>query len=402
VPADQSTQPSGPPMVPGTLRPVGRRRPSGEPPPLPYHLQTSGVGWLLAAVVLVALATVVSGRGLRGPAVAITVADDAVVRWLAGLQAPGLGAVKHALAALSSWLVLNVLLAGLVLALLALRRFRHLIVFLFANVVVLLAANMVGAFARRPRPFGVVIQSSWGGWALPSLQVTFFATALVAMLYTLVPEGRWRNTGKWVAAALVALTALGRVALGADAPTDVLVAAAIGVTIPLLAFRLLTPGEVFPISYRRGRSAHLDIGGARGAAIRHGLKDQLDLAVEDLEPFGLAGSAGSTPLRITVEGDPPTILLPSSMPAATCGPTAGTSWAGSCCMGGWRMSAWGARSRVSCCVLVLVDQSAEDIAAAQLTNARCFYQISTHRRHRRRVGQAAVRAALVVMLEVAS
>ena len=63
---------------------------------------------------------------------------------------------------------------------------------------------------------------------------------------------------------------------------------------------------------------------------------------------------------------------------------------------------WGARSRVSCCVLVLVDQSAEDIAAAQLTNGRWTYQISTHRRHRRRVGQAAVRAPLVVMLEVAS
>jgi tRNA A-37 threonylcarbamoyl transferase component Bud32 len=293
-------------MQPGTLRPVGRRRPSGEPPPLPYHLQTSGVGWLLAAVVLVALAIMVFGRGMRGPAVAVTVADDTVVRWLAGLHAPGLGVVKHALAALSSWWVLNGLLAGLVLALLALRRFRHLIVFLFANVVVLLAANMVGAFARRPRPFGVVIQTSWGGWALPSLQVTFFATILVAILYTLVPEGRWRNTGKWAAAALVALTALGRVALGADAPTDVLVAAAIGVTIPLLAFRWFTPNEAFPVAYRRGRSAHLDIGGARGAAIRRGLKDQLDLAVQDLEPFG---SAGSTPLRITVKGDPPTILF---------------------------------------------------------------------------------------------
>ena len=38
----------------------------------------------------------------------------------------------------------------------------------------------------------------------------------------------------------------------------------IGVTIPLLAFRLFTPSEVFPITYRRGRSAHLDVGGARG------------------------------------------------------------------------------------------------------------------------------------------
>jgi tRNA A-37 threonylcarbamoyl transferase component Bud32 len=310
VPADQWTQTSGPRMQPGTLRPVGRRRPSGEPPPLPHHLQTSGIGWLLAAVVLIALAMVVFGRGMRGPAVAITVADDAVGRWLAGLQAPGLVAVKGALAALSSRWVLNGLVAGLVLALLALRRFRHLIVFLiFANVVVLVAGNIVGGFARRPRPFGVAIQTSWGGWALPSLQVTFFATILVAILYTLVPEGRWRNTGKRVAAALVALTALGRVALGADAPTDVLVAAAIGVTIPLLAFRWFTPNELFPVAYRRGRSAHLDVTGARGMAIRRGLQDQLDLVVQEVKPFGLAGSAGSTPLRITLKGDPPTVLF---------------------------------------------------------------------------------------------
>jgi tRNA A-37 threonylcarbamoyl transferase component Bud32 len=310
APADQTTPTSGPRMQPGTLRSVGRRRPSGEPPPLPHHLQTSGVGWLLAAVVLITLAIVVFGRGMRGPAVAVTVADDTVVSWLAGLQAPGLGVGKRALAALSSWWILNGLVAGLVLALLALRRFRHLIVFLiFANVGVLFAGNMVGGFARRPRPFGVAIETSWGGWALPSLQVTFFAMVLVAILYTLVPEGRWRNTGKWIAAALVALTALGRIALGADTPIDALVAAAIGVTIPLLAFRWFTPNELFPVAYRRGRSAHLDVGGTRGQAIRRAMQDQLDLAVEEVTPFGLAGSAGSTPLRITIKGDPPTILF---------------------------------------------------------------------------------------------
>jgi hypothetical protein len=75
-----------------------------------------------------------------------------------------------------------------------------------------------------------------------------------------VPEGRWRNTGKWVAAGLVALTTLGRI-------------------------------------------------GARGVAIRRGLEDQLGLVVEDLTPFGLAGSAGSTPLRIKLSGDPPTYLF---------------------------------------------------------------------------------------------
>jgi len=292
------------------VRQARRRRPTGEPPPLPHHLQTSGVRWLIAALVLVGLTILVFARGLRGLAVDVTVADDAVVQWLGRLQAPGLVGIWRALAALSSWWVLNALLYGLLLALLVLRRFRHLIVLvILAQLLSLLAENIVAAFAQRPRPFGVVIREGWGGWAMPSLQITFFTASLVAILYTMVPEGRWRNTGKWVVTALVALTAIGRIALGADAPTDVLVAVAIGVTLPLVAFRLFTPSEVFPISYRRGRGAHLDVGGARGQAIRRGLQDQLGLVATEVKPFGLSGSAGSTPLRITVEGDPPQQLF---------------------------------------------------------------------------------------------
>ncbi|MFL6224870.1 MAG: phosphatase PAP2 family protein, partial [Actinomycetes bacterium] len=231
--------------------------------------------WLVAAVVLVALTIAVFARGLRGLAVGVTVADDAVVQWLGGLQAPGLVGVWRALAALSSWWVLNGLLWGLVLALLVLRRFRHLIVLVIrAQVLSLLAETVVAAVAQRPRPFGVVIRAGWGGWAMPSLQITYLAASMVVILYTLVPEGRWRNTGKWVVTGLVTLTAIGRMALGADAPTDALVGVALGVTIPLVAFRLFAPSEVFPIRYRRGRGAHLDVGGARGAAIRRGLEEQ--------------------------------------------------------------------------------------------------------------------------------
>jgi tRNA A-37 threonylcarbamoyl transferase component Bud32 len=91
--------------------------------------------------------------------------------------------------------------------------------------------------------------------------------------------------------------------LGIDTPTGALIGAVIGVTVPLVAFRLLVPDEVFPVSYRRGRGAHLDVGGSRGAAIRGALEDQLGLHVLEVAPFGLAGSAGSTPLRITVKGD---------------------------------------------------------------------------------------------------
>src|SRR6266542_879777 len=312
VPAGQSTPTSAPPVHPTlreTVRSPRRRRPTGAPPPLPYHLQTSGVGWLVAAVVLVGLALAVFARGLRGPAVAVTVADDAVVRWLGGLRAPGLEVLWQSLARLGSWWVLLALYFGLFLALLVLRRWRHLIVWFIATNLASTVLGLVARTARRPRPFGVDVQAAWGGWALPSLQVDFLAAMLVGILYTLVPEGRWRNTGKWLAVALVVVVGFARVALGVDAPSDVLVGAGIGVAIPLLLFRRFVPSEVFPVAYRRGRSAHLDVGGARGQAIRRGLQDQLGLVVQDVRPFGLAGSAGSTPLRITVAGDPPKQLF---------------------------------------------------------------------------------------------
>src|SRR4030095_11031941 len=75
------------------------------------------------------------------------------------------------------------------------------------------------------------------------------------------------------------------------------------------AFRWFTPSEVFPVSYHRGRTAHLDVGGARGEAIRRALADQLGLEIEEVKPFGLSGSAGSTPLRIKVKGEQREILF---------------------------------------------------------------------------------------------
>jgi tRNA A-37 threonylcarbamoyl transferase component Bud32 len=84
----------------------------------------------------------------------------------------------------------------------------------------------------------------------------------------------------------------------------VLIGVVIGVTLPLVAFRLLTPNEVFPISYRRVSSAHLDVGGRRGQAIHRALEEQLGIQVQEIKPFGLSGSAGSTPLRVRVKGEP--------------------------------------------------------------------------------------------------
>jgi tRNA A-37 threonylcarbamoyl transferase component Bud32 len=305
-PADQRAE-FGPP---GIRRSPRRRRPSGQPPPLPHHLQTTGVGWLTSAVVLVTLSLLVFAGGLRGPAVAVTVVDDAVVGWLAGLDVPGLLPTMRGLAELGSWTAINVLLWGLLLALLIRRRFRHLLVVLLAWIVQgIMIQILLAPMLRRPRPFGVEFRTDWTAWALPSEQMAALCVTLVAILYSLVPEGHWRQTGKWTATALVALVALAHLYLGIEAPTDILVGVAIGVAIPLLGFRWLAPSQVFPVSYRRGRTAHLDVSGARGQAIRQALHDQLGLVVDDVQPFGLAGSAGSTPLRIKVRGDPDTWLF---------------------------------------------------------------------------------------------
>jgi tRNA A-37 threonylcarbamoyl transferase component Bud32 len=84
-----------------------------------------------------------------------------------------------------------------------------------------------------------------------------------------------------------------------DHPTDVFAGATVGVAFALLLYLTVAPDAVFPISYRRRKSAHLDIGGARGEAIRLGLAQQLNIEADELVPIGLEGSSGSTPIRIS-------------------------------------------------------------------------------------------------------
>ena len=109
--------------------------------------------------------------------------------------------------------------------------------------------------------------------------------------------------------AVVAVVAFARLYLGVDHPFDVLTGIALGVGIPLLAFRYFTPNELFPVTYRKGKTAHLDVGGRRGDAIRRAVEDQLGVTVVEIAPVGLAGSGGSTPLRLRVAGDPDTYLF---------------------------------------------------------------------------------------------
>jgi hypothetical protein len=190
-----------------------------------------------------------------------------------------------------------------------LRRFRHLLVLLLSYELLILLTTISLAAVHRPLPFGVPLQFRWGGFALPSVAIETTCAVLTGALYTLVPAGPWRRRGCWAAAVIVAVIALARLRLGVDAPTDVLLGAALGVTVPLLALRLLVPDESFPVVYSGPHGAHLDLGGARGEAIRHALRDQMGIEVSGVEPFGLAGSGGSSPMRLRRAGEPGVYLF---------------------------------------------------------------------------------------------
>jgi tRNA A-37 threonylcarbamoyl transferase component Bud32/membrane-associated phospholipid phosphatase len=279
-----------------------RRRPSGAPPPLPRALRTSGVGWLIGAVVAIVVTALVFRDGVRGAAIPVIVVDDTIVRWMSGIDLPGIDGIARGVSYAGSWWVIELTVWLLPVALIVFRRWRHLLILL----VVSQLAQRVHAFlydvTTLPRPFGVPLRGSWGGWSMPSIHMLALSGLSAMALYSLVPAGQPRNRLKWAVAVVVTLVALARLHLGVDPPSAIVIAVLIGVGFAVTGFRYFAPSEVFPVTYRRGRTAHLDVGGARGEAIRKAVVDQLGLTVTDVQPVALSESAGSTPLRLRVEG----------------------------------------------------------------------------------------------------
>jgi tRNA A-37 threonylcarbamoyl transferase component Bud32 len=298
----------------GIIQGRWRRRPAGEPPPLPRQLGRTGWWWLVLGTIAIIAPTMYFGqidllvhRSTRLVPEQLPPVDQPVLEVLARLRTPALTRAMVVVAALSSQWMIAALGWATILVLLAARRFRHLLVFLGVTLLIHwtasnLAYNTLEQVAAL-RPAEIAMLGPTGQSAYPALPLAMLTGRLVSMLYCLIPQGRRRQQGKAVVAGIVALVALARLYLAVDTPTTVLVAIIIGVMIPLVAFRLLCPDEVFPVTYRRGRTAHLDVGGRRGEAIRRALHDQLGVIAEDVQPFALEGSAGSTPLRIKVKGE---------------------------------------------------------------------------------------------------
>ena len=276
-----------------------RRRPSGEPPPLPRPLQSTGKYWLLVAGVVVALWTIIAIW--PGAATEITKFDLAILEWFEGLRTAWVTSVARVIDAFHSEWLTRTLRWGTLLTLLAYKRFRHLFVFLGVLLVGGWIATTVSQVLFRARPTGVEIIGHWTGSSHPSVPAAGLAFTLLAVTYCVVPPGRSRTIAKWTTTGILLLFGLSRLYLGVEHPTDLAAGVTLGVVLPLVAFRLMTPNEVFPITYMRHKTAHLDVGGARGDAIKQAVEEQLGLVVHSATPFRLDGSGGSTPIRLVVE-----------------------------------------------------------------------------------------------------
>ena len=299
--------PDGLPPSSAVHRTRRQRRPTGAPPPLPHPFAVSTAAWLVLGAVVLAGAFLASQHTpwLR--------VDDRlstwVLRWLAGMRTPWLTDVASGISgAGSGWGATGLGLAVVALTM-AFRRWRHLLVFLGSLFFLENVGTPIYFGLSRPRPYGVPIIASWGGYSAPSPPVAILAIFLMGAVYCLAVPGRPRTCTKAAVAAVVAVFCLARLYLGVDHPGDVLLAVAFAVAIAVTAFRFFTPNEVFPVAYRRGRTAHVDVTGRRGEAIRQAVRDQLGFTVTEIKPVGLESSASSTPLRLRVEGGPDEFLF---------------------------------------------------------------------------------------------
>ena len=279
--------------------PGRRRRPSGEAPALPHQLGRTGRFWfLMVGYFVLSIAGFLIFPSLES---FLERVDHARLTWVAELRSPLRTDAMLVVNTLTSVWTIRVLRWVVILALVVFRRWRHLFVFVGAIFLVEVIAYLTSEIITRPRPFGVPILAGWQGYSMPSRPVAGLAVTALGLAYALVVPGRPRFIAKWVIGAGLLLVLMARTYLGVDHPTDGVAGAVFGVAVAVGMFRWFTPNDVFPVSYRRSKAAHLDVGGRRGEAIVSAIRDQLGLNVVGVKPIGLEGSGGSTPLRIEVE-----------------------------------------------------------------------------------------------------
>ncbi len=276
-----------------------RRRPSGEPPPLVRGIGWQRWAWGLLGVVLLGVVLAI-GEATD----AVTGLDRAVTEAAADLRTPALVDVAKAVDLLTAVPLIMVLRWGTVLALAVLGRFRHMVLFLTTFVV----TDWVVARALNValEPPDVTALADAGTYAFPSLSIAALAITLVGISLVLVPRGAARRTATWLLHGALFVVVVAELILATDYVIPMGFSWVFATVLAGAAFRTFVPEDVFPVTLQRGgNAAHLDLGGERGEAIVRAMRDQLGLTVTSVEPFGLEGSGGSSPLRMTLDDGVP-------------------------------------------------------------------------------------------------
>jgi len=277
-----------------------RRRPSGEAAPLPRDLRGAGQLWIIfgALTVLIWIWLFVSPASTQF----WTDQDYRTLDWLIDRRTQLATGIAKALNLLTTEWFLRVLRLGSLLALVLVKRWRHFFAFLIAVLIVEGVFDVLQDMIGRHRPL-VPILVDWEGASHPSRAVGALGATLGAMAYSLLPYGKWRRSMLVGSGILMGAVALSRVYLGVDHPSDGIVALVFAPAVVVLTFRLFAPEAAFPVTWKRGVTAHLDVTGRRGEAIKMAVRDQLGIEVIAIEPFGQEGSGGSTPLRLELAPD---------------------------------------------------------------------------------------------------
>lgn len=277
-----------------------RRRPSGEAAPLPRELRTAGRLWLWSGVTMVivwfSLFAIPSSPDWW------TIRDHEVLTWFVDARTDTLTTLAKALNALTTDWFIRLLRVATLLALIFVKRWRHFFAVVLAIFIVEAVVELVSEWVGRPRPL-VPILVDWSGPSHPSRPIAKLGITLGAMAYALLPSSRTRRVTLVASGVVIGLIAVARVYLGVDHPSDAWVSMMFAPAVAVVLFRLFAPEGTFPVSWKRGVTAHLDVTGKRGEAIRQALRDQMGLDVVDIRPFGEEGSGGSTPLRLELAPD---------------------------------------------------------------------------------------------------
>jgi serine/threonine-protein kinase RIO1 len=281
------------------------RRPSGDPPPLPRSWNRRNVA-LVVGLALWLFAWVIAYLPEESPPRRV---DAALIDLLArDHRTPFTAALARAVDIVDRPTVLNWLALATVAGAAALGRFRRAVVQLGAILLTLWVAGQLATLLDEPRPYDVERLGRWSGYGMPSVSTAYLAVVLVGAGYCFLRPGRGRGAALAGTGGLVLLLAAAKTVLATNPPLAVLAGGGLGVLVAVAGFAFLVPEDVFPLTGRRTRSAHLDLD-VRRPAIAEALASQVGLRLRELEPFGLAGSGGSSPMRLVVDGHPEPVTL---------------------------------------------------------------------------------------------